>query len=176
MEDAPDIARPQPACPVGSYNEWDPLEEVIVGRLEGATIPTYHPVVTFNVPKMAARAYRLVSGFRYPRMLLEPAQRELDEFIHILEAEGVTVRRPDVIDFSRKTRSPNWNQPPMRRPPARALRCASPPASIRSMSCCAIPIDSRTCSRCRAWISASMRQPRPMTSDRRSVMLQTNWA
>src|SRR5881397_210784 len=25
-------------CPVNSHNEWDPLEEVIVGRLEGATI------------------------------------------------------------------------------------------------------------------------------------------
>ena len=26
--------------PVSSYNEWDPLEEVIVGRLEGAIIPS----------------------------------------------------------------------------------------------------------------------------------------
>lgn len=25
--------------PVSSHNEWDPLEEVIVGRVEGATIP-----------------------------------------------------------------------------------------------------------------------------------------
>lgn len=25
--------------PVCSYNEWDPLEEVIVGRVEGATVP-----------------------------------------------------------------------------------------------------------------------------------------
>ena len=33
-------ARPNtPLCPVNSFNEWDPLEEVIVGRLEGATIP-----------------------------------------------------------------------------------------------------------------------------------------
>ena len=26
--------------PVSSYNEWDPLEEVVVGRLEGAMIPS----------------------------------------------------------------------------------------------------------------------------------------
>ena len=25
--------------PVWSHNEWDPLEEVIVGRVEGATVP-----------------------------------------------------------------------------------------------------------------------------------------
>jgi hypothetical protein len=27
---------------VNSHNEFDPLEEVIVGRLEGATIPEWH--------------------------------------------------------------------------------------------------------------------------------------
>ena len=49
--------------PVNSHNEWDPLEEVIVGRLEGATIPSDHPVVTCNIPGMAARAQSLVAGF-----------------------------------------------------------------------------------------------------------------
>ncbi len=95
-------------CPVNSYTEWDPLEEVIVGRLEHATIPSYHLTVSFNIPRSTARLYRFAGGLRYPKMLTGPAQRELDEFIHILEAEGVTVRRPDVIDFSKKTRSPYW--------------------------------------------------------------------
>lgn len=30
--------------PVNSHNEWDPLEEIIAGRLDGATIPSKHPV------------------------------------------------------------------------------------------------------------------------------------
>ena len=30
---------PQSECPVNSYNEWDPLEEVIVGIAEGARVP-----------------------------------------------------------------------------------------------------------------------------------------
>ena len=42
-------------CPVNSHNEWDPLEEIIVGRLEGATMPSNHPVVTCNVPQGPAR-------------------------------------------------------------------------------------------------------------------------
>ena len=29
------------ASPVWACNEWDPLEEVIVGRVEGATIPPF---------------------------------------------------------------------------------------------------------------------------------------
>ena len=45
-------------CPVNSHNEWDPLEEVIVGRLEGAVIPSPHITVTRNVPPGAAKLYR----------------------------------------------------------------------------------------------------------------------
>jgi hypothetical protein len=30
------------SCPVNSYTEWDPLEEVIVGIVDGATVPPWH--------------------------------------------------------------------------------------------------------------------------------------
>jgi glycine amidinotransferase len=96
-------------CPVSSYNEWDPLEEIIVGQLEGATIPSAHVTVTFNLPPLAARLYRFAAGYRYPKWMVKLAQRELDEFIHILEAEGVTVRRPEAIDFTRRYRTPHWS-------------------------------------------------------------------
>jgi glycine amidinotransferase len=96
-------------CPVNSHNEWDPLEEVIVGRLDGAVIPPNHPAVTFNVPRAVARIYRFVGGYRYPRLLTAPARRELEEFIRVLEGEGVRVRRPDVVDFARKIRTPYWS-------------------------------------------------------------------
>ena len=32
---APKLVDVRKECPVCSYNEWDPLEEVIVGRVEG---------------------------------------------------------------------------------------------------------------------------------------------
>jgi glycine amidinotransferase len=95
-------------CPVNSYNEWDPLEEIIVGRLEGATIPSNHVIVTYNLPKTAARLYRPFAGRHYPKMLVRAAQKELDEFIHILESEGVVVRRPDIMDFAVPYKTPYW--------------------------------------------------------------------
>ncbi|MEE2677159.1 MAG: amidinotransferase [Myxococcota bacterium] len=95
--------------PVNSHNEWDPLEEVVVGRLEGAVIPPNHPAVTFNVPSAVAKIYRFVGGFRYPRLLTAPAQRELDEFIRVLELEGIRVRRPEIVNFARRFRSPDWS-------------------------------------------------------------------
>ena len=60
--------------PVNSHNEWDPLEEVIVGRLEGAVIPPNHASVTFNVPKVVGRIYHFVGGFRYPQFMVRSAQ------------------------------------------------------------------------------------------------------
>ena len=44
--ETPDVTA-APGAPVWSCNEWDPLEEVIVGRLEGATIPSDHVTVTW---------------------------------------------------------------------------------------------------------------------------------
>ena len=95
-------------CPVNSFNEWDPLEEVIVGRLDYATIPSNHIAVTFNVPRWKARLLSLAAGRHYPRIMTEPAQKELDEFIRILEVEGVRVRRPDVVDFKRRFSTPHF--------------------------------------------------------------------
>ena len=113
----PEAGSPQPGageftrapCPVNSHNEWDLLEEVIVGRLEGATIPSNHIAVNFNVPKWQRPLLALASGRRYPKLMTEPAQRQLDEFIRILEGEGVKVRRPDRVDFKRRFKTPHWS-------------------------------------------------------------------
>lgn len=98
----------QSACPVHSYDEWSTLEEVIVGRLDGAVIPPNHISVTFNVPRAAARALRFVSGFRYPAFLVRKANEELEGFVRLLEAEGVKVRRPDPIDGRTVFKTPEW--------------------------------------------------------------------
>src|SRR5262245_10090186 len=95
--------------PVNSYTEWDPLEEVIVGRLEGATIPSGHISVISNLPPLAAELCRLATGFRYPTWMVRLAQRELDKFIHLLESEGIKVRRPDIVDFGQPYHLPHWS-------------------------------------------------------------------
>ncbi|MGD9724329.1 MAG: hypothetical protein AB7U76_24080 [Pirellulales bacterium] len=109
LEHASGALAGQPFCPVNSYNEWDPLEEVIVGRLEGATVPSKHTVITAGVPKTVAAIYPLFGGKHYPRIVTQAAQCELDQFIHILRAEGITVRRPDIIDWKPRYRTPHWS-------------------------------------------------------------------
>lgn len=95
--------------PVNSHNEWDPLEEIIVGRLDDATIPSSHPVVSCNIPPWAARFQGLAAGHRYPRRLIEPAQRELDAFVSLLQSLGVTVTRPDAVDHRQRFATPHWS-------------------------------------------------------------------
>jgi glycine amidinotransferase len=96
-------------CPVSTWNEWDPLEEVIVGHIERARTPSHHIAVTYNLSPGVAALVRLFSGRRYPGFLARPARAELDGFIRILEDAGVTVRRPDVVDFGRRFRTPLWS-------------------------------------------------------------------
>ncbi len=95
-------------CPVNSHNEWDPLEEVIVGSLEGATIPSPHLAVTFNVPRYVAQIFKIVGGWPYPPFLTKPAIRELEGFVRLLELEGITVRRPEPYNFRAKFGNHLW--------------------------------------------------------------------
>jgi glycine amidinotransferase len=97
------------ACPVNSWNEWDPLEEVIVGRLDGAVVPPFHVSVTQNSSRSTGWLHRLVAGHRYPQWLARRAQAELDGFIRLLEAESIRVRRPEPIDLTRRLRTRLWS-------------------------------------------------------------------
>lgn len=49
----------------------------------------------------------LADGFKYPRVLIERAQRELDQFVDLLRSLGVTVRRPDVVEHRRHFGTPD---------------------------------------------------------------------
>ncbi|MFB8393367.1 amidinotransferase [Streptomyces yangpuensis] len=97
------------ASPVGSHNEWDPLEEIIVGSLDGATIPSNHPVVACNIPPWAARLQGLAAGARFPKALIGPAQEELNGFVALLESLGVTVRHPEAVVHRKRFGTPDWS-------------------------------------------------------------------
>lgn len=95
---------------VSSHNEWDPLEEVIVGRLDHAAVPPRHVVErSRGLGGVASLALHALAGRAYPSLLRRNAQRELDGFVRLLEREGVAVRRPDAQDHTRAARTPFWS-------------------------------------------------------------------
>lgn len=98
-------------CPVNSHNEWDPLEEVIIGSLDGAMFPAWNTINVATAPPgewVDAEERLGGGGSPYPAALVESARRELAEFIHILEAEGVRVRRLDRANFAAPFGTPEW--------------------------------------------------------------------
>jgi len=93
---------------VNVYNEWDPLEEIIVGTLEGATIPEWHVQLESTMPKKWWNLYKNKGGKPFPKDLIAEGEKELTEFIKILEGEGVTVRRPDPVNYTHSYGTLNW--------------------------------------------------------------------
>ncbi|MEY4768656.1 MAG: hypothetical protein RL637_1295 [Pseudomonadota bacterium] len=98
-------------CPVNSHNEWDPLEEVIVGSLENAMFPEWTKINEVTVPpgewtEIEQRVGGV--GIPYPEAMVADAQKNRAEFIHILEAEGVIVRQVRGRGFSSPFSTPDW--------------------------------------------------------------------
>lgn len=94
---------------VSSFNEWDRLEEVIVGTVEGATIPEWHVQLEATMPKKYWTFYKENGGKPFPVDQIKAAEHDLEGFTRILEGEGVTVRRPDPVSFSRPFGTMDWS-------------------------------------------------------------------
>ncbi|MBN1204931.1 MAG: inosamine-phosphate amidinotransferase 1 [Myxococcaceae bacterium] len=97
-----------PRPTVCAYNEWDPLEEVIVGVVDHATVPDYDVALRATLPDNMYEFFRKNAGRPFPPARIEAAKKDLEELVHLLEAEGVTVRRPDVMDFSQPIATPDF--------------------------------------------------------------------
>ena len=94
--------------PVHSYNEWDPLEEVIVGVADGACVPAWHVALKATMPRRHWGFFAEHGGRPFPQEMIDRANRDLDGFVRLLDAEGVTVRRPERIDHARPYSTPHW--------------------------------------------------------------------
>ncbi|MBN9739816.1 inosamine-phosphate amidinotransferase 1 [Amycolatopsis sp. A1MSW2902] len=92
---------------VSAHNEWDQLEEVVVGSALGARIPRAERSILTMDYHDAGGAERLESG-KYPLAAIEQAEEELEEFCAALTGLGVTVRRPAPADPDAVLRTGLW--------------------------------------------------------------------
>jgi glycine amidinotransferase len=91
---------------VNSWNEWDPLREVIVGNALGAADLGYEPAFSPYYP--VDTAGRDATGAAVHPDVLAFAQRQLDDFAELLASRGITVRRPDPVDHATPVKTPDW--------------------------------------------------------------------
>ncbi|MGW3116639.1 amidinotransferase [Streptomyces sp. NPDC001107] len=94
--------------PVSSYNEWDPLEEVIVGTVDGAHFPPYDAVTAAPLSPQQRAVFRERAGQPFPADRIAAARDELDQLVEILKNHGVRVRRPDPRDHGQSYGAPGW--------------------------------------------------------------------
>jgi glycine amidinotransferase len=97
--------------PVESHNEWDPLEEVIVGVLDHAAVPHWEPAVAATMPARQEEFFCANAGSPFPAEFVHRAGQELDDFADFLSGLGITVVRPDPVDYRRPFATPNWSSP-----------------------------------------------------------------
>lgn len=93
---------------VWSCNEWDPLEEVIIGVVEGATVPEWSPAVEATTPEHAKWFFLEYGGKPFPDKMIEKASQELNGLALVCKDLGITVRRPNIIDFTKEYETPWW--------------------------------------------------------------------
>jgi glycine amidinotransferase/scyllo-inosamine-4-phosphate amidinotransferase 1 len=92
---------------VSAYNEWDPLEEVVVGSAIAARIPRAERSIMTMDYHGVGDAANLFSG-HYPREAVEQTEEELQALCDALTDLGVMVRRPAVADPEAVVRTELW--------------------------------------------------------------------
>ena len=95
---------------VCSWNEWDPLKHVIVGRADGTMVQAPEPATVRDWPEHGFPKGKY--GPR-PKDMEAKANEELDNFAKLLEGRGIRVDRPTLMDFSQTVQTPDWVQKSM---------------------------------------------------------------
>jgi glycine amidinotransferase len=95
---------------VNSWNEWDPLKHIIVGRAEGTMIQAPEIAIQRDWPD---HGFPSGSFGPYPEEMQEKAIEQLNNFAKILESRGVRVDRPTPLDFTQTVQTPDWVQESM---------------------------------------------------------------
>lgn len=91
---------------VWSCNEWDPLEEVIVGNALNARYPT--PDLSTRTAEFPDRSLSEIPRGPFPQRIVEEQEEDIAAFVDILEKAGVTVKRPDTWQHEASFSTINW--------------------------------------------------------------------
>ncbi len=94
---------------VNSWNEWDPLKRVIVGKPEGTNIQAPEPAWRYDFPE---GGFPLPTYGPFPQEMVDAANEQMDYFVSVLEKRGVQVDRPVIHPcmFNKPVSTPDWTQ------------------------------------------------------------------
>jgi len=85
---------------LNTYNEWDPLREVVVGTADFANWPSDDPVFARESEKTTWTETPVPSG-PVPDWIIDEANHDLDILANTIEQYGAVVHRPKAMDFQK---------------------------------------------------------------------------
>ena len=91
---------------VWSCNEWDQLEEVVVGNPLRARFPTADP--STQLAEFPGRPLEEIPQGPFPQRIIEETEEDLNAFVEVLESLGITVRRPETWPHEAKFSTIHW--------------------------------------------------------------------
>jgi len=83
---------------IDSRNEWDPLEEIIIGRADYANWPSDDPVFAQEAEKTAWKDSP-VPGGPVPQWIIDEANEDLDALADVCRKYGAVVYRPQPYNY-----------------------------------------------------------------------------
>lgn len=92
---------------VSVHNEWDPLEEVIVGSAVGARIPSRDRSI--HAIEYRDSAWEDIPSGPFPPHIIAETEGVLDELAEALIELGVTVHRPEPTNTAGIVSTPDWS-------------------------------------------------------------------
>ncbi|QGV77876.1 inosamine-phosphate amidinotransferase 1 [Streptomyces ficellus] len=93
---------------VNVHTEWDPLEEIVVGTMEGARMPIVDRSLLATEFPDIDDPQQIPTGL-YPAQVAEETEAELEALADLLTGLGVTVRRPGGRDHKSIVSTPDWS-------------------------------------------------------------------
>lgn len=96
---------------VNSWNEWDPLKHVILGKADNVMFPPIEPALDAKIHE--GSEMRDLAGQPRSEEDVKKANKQLDNFAKILRNHGVKVDRPDTLDYSQSISTPDWENDSM---------------------------------------------------------------
>ena len=91
---------------VWSCNEWDRLEEVIVGNPLRARFPTADR--STQLAEFPDRSLEEIPRGPFPQRIIEETEEDLNAFVTVLEELGITVKRPDTWPHEARFSTVHW--------------------------------------------------------------------
>jgi len=91
---------------VWSCNEWDQLEEVVVGNPLRARFPT--PDLSTQLAEFPDRSLEKIPKGPFPQRIIDETEEDLNAFIVVLEELGITVKRPETWPHEAKFSTIHW--------------------------------------------------------------------